>query len=239
RCRVKNRLRQPWTDVLLVPCARRGKHVETNPRRRGHQKPSQVRHFVAVGPMPAQVCLLHRVFGVSHRPKHPVSETEQAPAVRLEARGRIRDCARGAHVICSGSNAVRRQRARASPPRTRAISPSTNAAAPPTTPLPVPGPPLAIAKFSPPLTTAISPATTATIAPSRPGAVPKRLAGRARASPPMTTPTSASTTAVVAQSRRGVRPETRGGAGAPTGAASSTAYTNPPQRAGDRRAAGI
>jgi hypothetical protein len=34
--------------------------------------------------MPAQVRLLHRILGVSHRPKHAVGETEQAPTVRLE-----------------------------------------------------------------------------------------------------------------------------------------------------------
>jgi hypothetical protein len=71
--------------------------------------------------------------------------------------------------VRSGANsAVRRVRAKPSPPKTIPISPSTNAAAPPTTPLPVPGPPFAIAKFSPPLTTAISPANRATMAPRRP-----------------------------------------------------------------------
>src|SRR5262249_41852967 len=132
----------------------------------GHEKCSWVRHVVAIGRMPAQVSLLHRVLGVSHRPKHTVGETQQASAVLLEARGRIR--IRGAHVIRPVSNAVRRQRARANPPRASAISPSTNAAAPPTTPLPVPGPPLATAKFSAPLTAAISPAAKATAPPSPP-----------------------------------------------------------------------
>ena len=103
RCRVDNRLRQPGTDVLLAPCARRGQHVETNSRRRGHEKRSRVRHFVAVGRMPAQVRLLHRVLGVGHRPEHAVGETEQAPAVRLEARGRIRHRARGAHAVRTAS----------------------------------------------------------------------------------------------------------------------------------------
>src|SRR6516225_5070319 len=37
--------------------------------------------------LPAQVRLLYRVLGVSHRPKHAVCETEQAPPVRLETRG--------------------------------------------------------------------------------------------------------------------------------------------------------
>jgi hypothetical protein len=49
RCRVNDRLRQPWTDVLLAPCARRGQHVETNACRRGHEKRSRVGHVVAVG----------------------------------------------------------------------------------------------------------------------------------------------------------------------------------------------
>src|SRR5262249_6502117 len=205
RCRVNNRLRQPRADVLLAPGASRRQHVETNPRRRGHEKCPRVRHSVAVGRMPAQVCLLPRALGPSHGPEQGVGEPEQAPPVRLEARGRIRHCARGAHVIRPGSKAVRRQRARASPPRARAISPSTNAAAPPTTPLPLPGPPVATAKTSPPLTTAIGPSTKATIAPRRPW-FPIRWAARYRAIPPMTTPTSASTTTAVAQSRREVRP---------------------------------
>src|SRR5215468_4572059 len=100
--------------------------------------------------MPAQVRFLHRILGVSHGPKHAIGKTEQTPAVGLEAGRRIRHRARGAHVTRPGSKAVRRQRARASPPRARAISPSTNAAAPPTTPFPLPGPPLAIAKLIPP-----------------------------------------------------------------------------------------
>lgn len=37
---------------------------------------------------------LHHVLGVGHRPKHAICETEQSPAVRLKARGRIRHCAR-------------------------------------------------------------------------------------------------------------------------------------------------
>src|SRR5215472_13875501 len=115
--------------------------------------------------MPAQVCLLHSVLGVSHRPEHAVGKTEQAPAVRLEARGRIRQTARGGHVICLDSKTVRRPRASASPPSAKAISPSTKAAAPPTTPFPLPGPPLAMAKFNPPFITAITPAHRATMAP--------------------------------------------------------------------------
>ena len=124
RCRVNNRLRQPWTDVLLAPCARRGQHVETNPRRRGHEKRSRVRHVVAVGPMPAQVRLLHRVLGVGHRPKHSICEAEQAPTVRLEARGGIRHRVRGAHAVravirrCGGSGPepARRGPCRSAPP---------------------------------------------------------------------------------------------------------------------------
>src|SRR5262249_23678645 len=92
RCRVKNGLRQPWTHVLLAPYTCRGQHVETNPRRRGHEKRSRIRHCVAVGPMPAQIRLLHRVLGVSHRPKHAVCKTEQARTVRLEARGGGAEC---------------------------------------------------------------------------------------------------------------------------------------------------
>jgi len=56
-------------------------------------------------------------------------------------------------------SAVRRQRARACPPRAMATSPSTKAPAAPTTPLPVPGPLGAIAKLSPLPPTATSPAT--------------------------------------------------------------------------------
>ena len=39
------------------------------------------------------------VLGVSHRPKHAVCETEQAPPVRLESRGWIRSRACGAHGV--------------------------------------------------------------------------------------------------------------------------------------------
>src|ERR1041384_5889085 len=86
---------------------------------------------------------------------------------------------------------VRRDRARAIPPRVMATSASTRATAPPTTPLPVPGPPLAIAKFSAPLITAISPAASATTAPVLPLPAPIRPAERARASPPTTNPARA------------------------------------------------
>jgi hypothetical protein len=63
---VDNRLRQPWTNILLAPRARRRQHVETDSRGRGHQKRSRVGHGVPVDPMPAQVRLLHRVFGSSY-----------------------------------------------------------------------------------------------------------------------------------------------------------------------------
>src|SRR5215212_9459719 len=181
--------------------------------------------------MPAQVRLLHRILGVGHRPKHAVCETEQAPAVRLKARGRIRHRASGSHVRRLGPDAMRRERARARPPRAVAISPNTSATAPPTTPLPVPGPPSAMAKTSPPLTREMNPATRATKVTSRPEAAPKRLAERATASPPRATPTSATTTAVLAQSRWGVRPYTVVAAGSETCVATSTAYTSPPNRA--------
>jgi len=55
--------------------------------------------LVAVGRMPAQAGLLYRVLGVSHRLKHAVCETEQAPPVRLESRGWIRRRACGAHGV--------------------------------------------------------------------------------------------------------------------------------------------
>src|SRR5258706_7552688 len=105
--------------------------------------------------MPAQVRLLHRVLGVSDRSEHAVGETEQAPAVRLEGRGRGRQGARGAHVIRPALRAVRPLRVRASPPIATPIHSHTNAAAPPTTPLPGPGPALAIATVSQPMTAAI------------------------------------------------------------------------------------
>jgi hypothetical protein len=53
----------------------------------------------------SQVRLLHRVLGVSHRPKHAVCETEQAPTVRLEACGRIRHRALGAHGVRTPTSA--------------------------------------------------------------------------------------------------------------------------------------
>src|SRR4029453_6719769 len=117
--------------------------------------------------MPAQVRLLHRVLGVSHRSEHAVGETEQAPAVRLEGRGRGRQGARGAHVIRPALKTVRPRRVRASPLSAMPINPNTTAAAPPTTPLPVPGPPLAIATFSKPLTAAMPPNTRPRIAARR------------------------------------------------------------------------
>src|SRR5687768_10624907 len=48
RRRVDNRLRQPWTDVLLMPRARRRQHIETNPRGSGHEERSRLRHVVTV-----------------------------------------------------------------------------------------------------------------------------------------------------------------------------------------------
>src|SRR5580765_2913946 len=149
--------------------------------------------------MPAQVRLLHRVLGVSHRSEHAVGETEQAPAVRLEGRGRVRQGARGAHVTRPALKAVRPLRVRASPPIATPINPNTNAAAPPTTPLPEPGPPLATATFSEPLTAAISPSTRPRSAARPTQAVPKRLTRRVSASPPTVTPSSAIRAAAVAQ----------------------------------------
>jgi hypothetical protein len=101
---VDNRLRQPGTDVFFMPRARRSQYIEANPRRRGHQKRPRVRHFAAVGRMPAQAGLLHRILGVGDRAKHAVCETEQAAAVRLEARGRIRHRARGTHDVRSATS---------------------------------------------------------------------------------------------------------------------------------------
>ena len=193
RCRVDNRLWQPGTDVLLTPSACRGQHVETNPRRRGHQKRARVRHVVAIGPMPAQVRLLHRVFGVSHRSKHAVGETEQAPAVWLEARGGIRIVEFMPHTPhvrrCgrSGPEPARREPCQSVPP--------SWLRSPPASPLPVPRPPSAVATTSPPMTRPIGPNTRATMAPRRPLPVPIRPAERARASPPMTAPISATTAA--------------------------------------------
>src|SRR2546426_117501 len=54
RCRINDGLRQPWTYVLLASRARRFQHVETNPRRRSHEKRSRIRYVVAVGLMPTQ-----------------------------------------------------------------------------------------------------------------------------------------------------------------------------------------
>jgi hypothetical protein len=99
-----------------------------------------------------------RRLGVRHRPKHAVRKAEQATAVGLEARSRIRCHARGTHAVRPGSRAERRSRERALPPSAKAIRPNTNAAAPPTAPLPVPGPPLAIARFSRPFAAAGRPA---------------------------------------------------------------------------------
>src|SRR5262245_50833274 len=55
--------------------------------------------------MPAQIRLLHGVLGVSHRPKHAICETEQAPTVRLEARGGIRYGVCGTHAVRTASAA--------------------------------------------------------------------------------------------------------------------------------------
>src|SRR5262245_57214097 len=96
--------------------------------------------------MTAQVRVLNRILGIRHRSEHPIREPEQASAVRLEARGRIRHRAHGTHVVCRGSKAVR-QRLKARPPNARALSPRTNAAAAPTTPLPLRGPPLATTRL--------------------------------------------------------------------------------------------
>src|SRR6516165_4451853 len=109
-------------------------------------------------------------------------------------------CARGAHVVRPGPNAMQRERSTTSPPRTMAINPNTTATAPPTTPLPLPGPPVARAKTNPPLTTVIGPNTRAVIAPRRPW-LPIRRAARYRARP-----TNDDAEQRVAQSRRGVRP---------------------------------
>ena len=70
-----------------------------NPVRRSHEKRARVRHLVAIRRMPAQVGLLHRVLRISHRREHAVGETKQTPPVGLEARGRIRHCACGAHAV--------------------------------------------------------------------------------------------------------------------------------------------
>ena len=43
--------------------------------------------------------------GVSHRPKHTVCETEQAPTVRLEARGGVRHRVRGVHGVRTATSA--------------------------------------------------------------------------------------------------------------------------------------
>ena len=84
--------------VLLAPCSRRFQRVETNARGRGHEKRSRIRHVVAVGLMPAQIGLLHRVLGVSHGPKHAVGEADQASAVRFKALGWVRHRVRGVHA---------------------------------------------------------------------------------------------------------------------------------------------
>src|SRR5215470_5498567 len=156
--------------------------------------------------MPAQVRLLHRVFGVGDRPQHAVGETEKSPTVRLEADRWICHPSRWAHATRPGPIEMRRERTRASAPSTMPITPNTSAAAPPTTPLPLPGPPLATANTSTPLMRPTSEVTKVAMTPSGPDAAPKDLAGRASASPPPTTPASANTTTEVAHSRRGVTP---------------------------------
>jgi catechol 2,3-dioxygenase-like lactoylglutathione lyase family enzyme len=81
--------RQPRTDVLLAPGPRRGQHVETNPRRRGHEKRPRVRHVGRGRPYASASRSPVPRFGVSHRSEHAVGDAEQAPTVRLKRRGRI------------------------------------------------------------------------------------------------------------------------------------------------------
>ena len=78
---------------------------------------------------------------------------------------------------------MRRERARASPPRTMLINPTTMATMAPASPLPVPIPPAAFAACSPPTTTLINPATAAAIAPRRPLPVPIRPGGAGQSQP--------------------------------------------------------
>src|SRR5215213_6637298 len=117
--------------------------------------------------MPAQVRLLHRILGVGHRPKHAVCETEQAPAVRLKARGRIRHRASGSHVRRLGPDAMRRERARARPPRAVANSPATRATKVTSRPEAAPKRLAERATASPPRTTPTSATTTAVLAQRR------------------------------------------------------------------------
>src|SRR5262249_32356061 len=81
---VDDRLWQPGPDIGLTPHPRRLEVVETEPRDRAQQIGTRLRDVIAVGRVPAQICLLHDVLGLRQRAEHAIGEAGEPPPMRLE-----------------------------------------------------------------------------------------------------------------------------------------------------------
>ena len=78
RWRADERLGQPGPDVGLALHLERAQAVDREARRGRHQPGLGVAHGRLVGLVPADVGLLHDVFGLGSRAEHAVGEAEEA-----------------------------------------------------------------------------------------------------------------------------------------------------------------
>src|SRR5262249_27715697 len=84
---LQQRFGQPGADIGLAPHARRFQLVEAQPRHRLRQEGARILHLAVVGPVPAQIGLLHRIFGLRERTQHAVGKAGEMPPMRLELLG--------------------------------------------------------------------------------------------------------------------------------------------------------
>ena len=92
-------LGQPWPDIGFPSAARRSELIETAPRDDAGQERTRIVHPCAVGPVPAQIGLLNRVFRLGERAQHTICQRHQVAPMRFEAGSWVAWFGRG-HAAC-------------------------------------------------------------------------------------------------------------------------------------------